>query len=474
MGSKSHAAAALFLALNLLFFSLITATSCPCTKPPSPKPKPPPYPPKHTPTPRTPPTPKPTPMPTPSTPTPTPRTPPTPTTGTCPRDALKLGVCANLLGGLIGVEVGTPANSPCCTLIQGLADLEAALCLCTAIKANILDINSEEYEAWEDEKCLVKSWLLDAMTKDIRSIFLRLSTAKEIWETAKQTYSVSQDASKDYQLYCEVISVGQNGGSIILYFGKLQKLWQEFDAIEDCTMECANDIKKYTTKVNSQRVYVFLAGLDPHLDGVRGRVLAIKPLPDIQSVYAMIFADLQWLGIGDEGAWNLAMAGGTCLGLVARTVGDDIVPLVMPFIEENITKADWRQREATTYAFGSIMEGPSPDKLTSIMNVALSFMLSALMKDLNNHEKDTTAWTLGRIFEFLHGPTMESAIVTPQNRCRQIVTILVRARCPPLDSFFRDIVQALLDVSHEKMPESHASNPAAYEALNEVVRVKHR
>ncbi|GJY89809.1 importin subunit beta-1 [Tanacetum coccineum] len=35
----------------------------------------------------------------------------------------------------------------------------------------------------------------------------------------------------------------------------------------------------------------------------------------------------------DEGAWNIAMAGGMCLGLVARTVGDDIVPLVMPLIE---------------------------------------------------------------------------------------------------------------------------------------------
>ncbi|KAF9615425.1 hypothetical protein IFM89_023086, partial [Coptis chinensis] len=62
---------------------------------------------------------------------------------------------------------------------------------------------------------------------------------------------------------------------------------KEFDSIEDCTMECPNDIKKYTAKVNSQRVYVFLAGLDSHLDGVRGRVLAIKPLLDIQSVYAM-------------------------------------------------------------------------------------------------------------------------------------------------------------------------------------------
>ena len=52
------------------------------------------------------------------------------------------------------------------------------------------DTTSEEYETWE-ESCMVKSWLLDVMTKDIRSLFLRLSTAKEIWEAAKQTYSVS-------------------------------------------------------------------------------------------------------------------------------------------------------------------------------------------------------------------------------------------------------------------------------------------
>lgn len=158
-------------------------------------------------------------------------------------------------------------------------------------KATPKDKQSEEYEAWEDENCLVKSWLLDAMTKDIRSLFLRLSTAKEIWESVKQTYSVSQDASKAYQLYFEVISIRQNGGSVISYFAKLQKLWQEFDAIEHCTMECTNDIEKYTTKVNSQRVYVFLAGLDSHLDGVRGRVLATTPLPNIQVVYATVCAE---------------------------------------------------------------------------------------------------------------------------------------------------------------------------------------
>ncbi|KAL4384279.1 hypothetical protein GQ457_15G010270 [Hibiscus cannabinus] len=106
MAPKITASLALFLALNILFFSLVSA----CGSCPSPKPKP----------------------------KPKPKLSPSPS---CPRDALKLGVCADLLGGLLNVTLGTPPVQPCCSLIQGLADLEAAVCLCTAIKANILGIN---------------------------------------------------------------------------------------------------------------------------------------------------------------------------------------------------------------------------------------------------------------------------------------------------------------------------------------------
>ena len=35
----------------------------------------------------------------------------------------------------------------------------------------------------------------------------------------------------------------------------------------------------------------------------------------------------------DEGIWNLSMAAGTCLGLVANCVRDEIVGLVMPYIQ---------------------------------------------------------------------------------------------------------------------------------------------
>ena len=101
------ARAALLLAVSLVLAAVASATNCP--PPPAPTPPPPPT--------------------------------PTPSGGGhhCPRDALKLGVCANVLG-LVKAKIGSPPYLPCCSLLDGLVDLEAAVCLCTAIKANILGI----------------------------------------------------------------------------------------------------------------------------------------------------------------------------------------------------------------------------------------------------------------------------------------------------------------------------------------------
>ncbi|CAN6449829.1 unnamed protein product [Victoria cruziana] len=59
----------------------------------------------------------------------------------CPRDTLKLSSCANLLGGLVNLVVGPAPKGKCCSLLEGLVDWEAAACLCTAIKANVLGVN---------------------------------------------------------------------------------------------------------------------------------------------------------------------------------------------------------------------------------------------------------------------------------------------------------------------------------------------
>ncbi|XP_010422216.1 PREDICTED: pEARLI1-like lipid transfer protein 1 [Camelina sativa] len=135
MASKNSASLALFFALNILFFTLTVATNCNSCNP-SPKPKP-------VPSPKPKPCPPPVPSPSVPTPNPMPVTPPSNpgSSGKCPIDALKLGLCGNVLSSLLNIQLGQPSSQSCCSLIEGLVDLDAAICLCTALKANILGIN---------------------------------------------------------------------------------------------------------------------------------------------------------------------------------------------------------------------------------------------------------------------------------------------------------------------------------------------
>ncbi|XP_013619913.1 PREDICTED: putative lipid-binding protein AIR1 [Brassica oleracea var. oleracea] len=62
--------------------------------------------------------------------------------GTCPRNALQIGACTNVLNAIdFTLRSPPPPVPPCCWLIAGLADLEAAVCLCTALDVNVLGIN---------------------------------------------------------------------------------------------------------------------------------------------------------------------------------------------------------------------------------------------------------------------------------------------------------------------------------------------
>lgn len=101
----------------------------------------------------------------------------------------------------------------------------------------------------------------------------------------------------------------------------------------------------------------------------------------------------------DDSVWNVSMAAGTCLALCASVAGDAIVPLVMPYVTAGIQKTDgedsWRAREAATFAFGSILEGPGVETLGQLVQSGLGFLLTALKQDPNAHVKDTTAWTIG-------------------------------------------------------------------------------
>ncbi|CAI9755356.1 unnamed protein product [Fraxinus pennsylvanica] len=103
MASKSDTSTTLLVLVNLPFFSLVSACDT-CNSSPKPKPK------------------------------------PENNSGddTCCPDIQELGLCTDMLRRLFGVIIGTPV-APCCILVRGLADLEAAICLCDTV--NILGLS---------------------------------------------------------------------------------------------------------------------------------------------------------------------------------------------------------------------------------------------------------------------------------------------------------------------------------------------
>ncbi|KAJ2914887.1 hypothetical protein MD484_g5519, partial [Candolleomyces efflorescens] len=191
----------------------------------------------------------------------------------------------------------------------------------------------------------------------------------------------------------------------------------------------------------------------------------------------------------DEDEWNVSMAAGTCLSLLAGAVQDNIVSAVIPFIEGNIKSEDWHHREAAVMAFGSILEGPDPSVLTPLVNQALPLLI-AMMADSNLQVKDTTAWTLGRICDtlietikpdvHLH-PLIEALagglrdnprIVT--NCCWALMNLAEQTslmfdpedptQSNPLSKYYEPIMAALLQVTESGSNEANFRT-AAYEAI---------
>lgn len=194
----------------------------------------------------------------------------------------------------------------------------------------------------------------------------------------------------------------------------------------------------------------------------------------------------------DEDEWNVSMAAGTCLSLLARATGDMIVQPVIPFIEANIKSPDWHAREAAVMAFGAILDGPDPAALETLVQQALPILLP-MMQDSNLNVKDTTAYTIGCICDLM------AQSLRAEPTLRDVISVLITgvedkprisANCswslmnlvdqlhafdegttPPtgaLSPYYQGIVTGLMKVTEKPTNEANYRT-SAYEALGSYV-----
>uniref|UniRef100_A0ACD6AP72 Uncharacterized protein n=1 Tax=Avena sativa TaxID=4498 RepID=A0ACD6AP72_AVESA len=205
---------------------------------------------------------------------------------------------------------------------------------------------------------------------------------------------------------------------------------------------------------------------------------------------------------GDDNAQSISISGLTCLGFVARTIGDAIVPCAMQFVEDNIRASDWHSRKAATSVLGVLLEGPSIEKLAPVVRLLLD-----RMEDPNMHVRYTAVHTLRRVFELMHPPACANRIFTSANLPRIVAVLAKRSKDVPevseeacvaiyflakgyesissepghskkeisseLSPFVSNLFDVLVSTSAlaKETPFRIPTSATAYKALSEVVRV---
>ncbi|KAI4317392.1 hypothetical protein L6164_025264 [Bauhinia variegata] len=144
----------------------------------------------------------------------------------------------------------------------------------------------EGFKSWDVEDTVIMTWLLNSMKLEISQNFMFLETSKQIWETAKKTYSKAQDAAVVYELKTRIAYTRQGNLSVTEYYNLLTNLWQEMDLYRK--LKLSEGTQAILREREQDRVFEFLAGLNEEFDHVRIQILGRESLPNLNETFYTI------------------------------------------------------------------------------------------------------------------------------------------------------------------------------------------
>ena len=135
---------------------------------------------------------------------------------------------------------------------------------------------------------LVMAWLLNSMDASIAKPHMFMTTAKEVWDSVRETYSDLEIFSQIFELKTRLWQSKQGQRSVTNYYNEMVAWWQELDQYNDDVWESQADFLQHKKREENDRVFMLLAGINQNMDEVKGRILGRRPLPSIREVFSEI------------------------------------------------------------------------------------------------------------------------------------------------------------------------------------------
>ncbi|XP_075104070.1 uncharacterized protein LOC142178446 [Nicotiana tabacum] len=155
-------------------------------------------------------------------------------------------------------------------------------------------VTSPLYKAWDRCNNLVRTWILTALTMQIKNSVLHSKSAKDMWDDLRDKYG-QPNGAQIYQLKKDLVGVTQGNSDIAIYYSRLKKLWDELSIFNsfmtcyycDCVCKCG--AKGHNAgMIESDKVYQFLMGLNESYTASRGNILMMTPLPSLSETYSLL------------------------------------------------------------------------------------------------------------------------------------------------------------------------------------------
>ncbi|KAK3033514.1 hypothetical protein RJ639_032743 [Escallonia herrerae] len=148
------------------------------------------------------------------------------------------------------------------------------------------DVHSRDFQSWIQCNAVVKSWIVNSLSRELQTSAAHADTASEIWCDFDERFTQGI-ALRVYDLKRSIALLQQEKSAISTYYGKLKGVWNELHNLRPIPVCTCGAGKKMQEMREEEKVFNFLMGLDDTYKTVRSQILSIDPLPGLGRAYAV-------------------------------------------------------------------------------------------------------------------------------------------------------------------------------------------
>ncbi|KAL0421888.1 UNVERIFIED_CONTAM: Retrovirus-related Pol polyprotein from transposon RE1 [Sesamum latifolium] len=154
------------------------------------------------------------------------------------------------------------------------------------------DEGSAEFKQWRITDSMVRTWILNTISKDIVNAYLYANSARSLWLELESRYGEC-DGPLLYKIQREIGSTKQGNLSVTAYYTQLKQLWDELVCLKPPAMcKCGRCIcgsnEAKVEEIEASQLIQFLTGLNESYDSIRSQILVLDPLPHVNKAFSMI------------------------------------------------------------------------------------------------------------------------------------------------------------------------------------------